>query len=136
MSLESLRQEALARRKAILNELEAEVAEEKRRLTNALKAHREAEKALRNAERAARNAAAAARNAAAAARNEGKNAKPKSVKTRKRHPGANYEIAGKPEYLAPGAVLRSVEGKKIHSKTLATTRGKRSKAKYQTRSVV
>jgi Tfp pilus assembly protein PilX len=129
MSLESLRQEALARRKAILNELEAEVAEEKRRLTNALKAQREAEKALRNAERAARNAAAAARN-------EGKNAKPKSVKTRKRHPGANYEIAGKPEYLAPGAVLRSVEGKKIHSKTLATTRGKRSKAKYQTRSVV
>lgn len=120
MSLASLHQEALARRRAILNELEAEVAEEKRRLQNALKAQREAEKALRNAERAARNAL----------RNEGKNAKPKSVKTRKRHPGANYEIAGKPEHLAPGAVLRSVEGKKIHSKTLATTRSRRSKAKY------
>jgi hypothetical protein len=127
MSLASLHQEALARRRAILNELEAEVAAEKQRLNNAQKAAREAEQALRNAERAARNAERAMRNAEKAA---------KPVKTRKRHPGANYEIAGKPEHLAPGAPLRTVEGKKIHSRTLATTRGRRNKAKYQTRSVV
>jgi hypothetical protein len=121
MSLEELRRQALAARAEILREIEEEMHEEQRRLNEAVQAARHAERAARNAERAARNAIRSARATLRSSR---------PVKTRKRAPGANYEIAGRPAHLAPGAPLRSVEGKKRHSQTLALTRGKRSKAKY------
>ncbi len=121
MSLQALHEQALAMRQRILNELEAEMREEEQKLNNARRAAREAEQAARNAERAARNAIREARRAVRASR---------PVTTRKRNPGANYEIAGKPAHLAPGAPMRSVEGKRRHSQTLALTRGRRSKAKY------
>lgn len=121
MDLSALRAQALEARRQIMEELEREIEEEERRLNNARRAAREAEEAARNAERAARNAIRAARASLRAA---------KPVKTRKRNPGANYEIAGRPAHLAPGAALRSVEGKRAHSRSLATTRGRRTKAKY------
>ena len=121
MDLSALRAEAMAARDRIMAELERDIEEEERRLNNARRAAREAEQAARNAERAARNAIREARASLRAAR---------PVKTRKRHPGANYEIAGRPAHLAPGAPLRSVEGRRSHSRSLATTRGRRTKAKY------
>lgn len=121
MDLSALRAQALEERRRIMEELEREIEEEERRLNNARRAAREAEEAARNAERAARNAIREARASMRASR---------PVKTRKRNPGANYEIAGRPAHLAPGAPLRSVEGKRSHSRTLATTRGRRTKAKY------
>jgi len=121
MDFAALQREALAAQRAALEELEAGVREEERRLNNARRAAREAAQALRNAEREARNAERAARNAARV---------PKPEQTRKRRPGANYEIAGRPAHLAPGAPFRNVEGKRRHSRTLATTRGRRTTAKY------
>ncbi len=108
-------------RRAILNDLEREMREEEERLNAARRAAREAEQLARNAER---NARAALRNARAELRAL------RPVKTRKRAAGANYEIAGKPAHLAPGAPLRSVEGRRVHTANLARTRGRRSKAKY------
>lgn len=121
MDLSALRAQALEARRQIMEELERDIAEEERRLNNARRAARDAEVAARNAERAARNAIREARASLRAARPE---------KTRKRNPGANYEIAGKPAHLAPGAPLRSVEGIRSHTRNLARTRGRRSKAKY------
>ena len=137
-NLAALREQAMAMRRRILEEMDADQAarnaEAAERLRAAAAAAEAAAAELRAAENARRDEEAAARqrerNAARAARN----AEPR--KTRKRHPGANYEIAGRPAHLAPGAPLRSVEGKRAHNQTLAQTRGKRSKAKYQTRSVV
>lgn len=119
-SFQELREKALRNQQKAMAELEAAAAENARRLAEARRANREAQSALRAARSAVRNASA---NVAAAA--------PKSVKTRKRRPGANAEIAGDPEHLRPGAPLRRVEGKTAHPQTLALTRGKRTKAKRQ-----
>ena len=121
MDLSALRAQALKAREEIMKQLEEEMAEEEKKLDAVRRAVREAEEKARNAERAARNAIREARAAA-------RETLPK--KTRKRTAGANYEIAGRPAHLAPGAPLRTVEGKKTHPRNLATTRGKRSKAKY------
>ena len=121
MSVAEIHRQALAARAEILAELEAEIAAEEARFEEAVQAARNAAEAARNAEKAARNAIRSARASMKAM---------KPIKTRKRHPGANYEIAGKPAHLAPGAPLRRVEGNRRHSAKLALTRGKRSKAKY------
>jgi len=121
MDLSALQAEALEMRRKIMEDLEREIAEEEKKLDAARRAARAANEAARNAERAARNAIREARAAA-------REALPK--KTRKRNPGANYEISGRPAHLATGAPLRSVEGKKNHPRNLAKTRGKRGKAKY------
>ena len=121
MSLAQLQRQALAARAEIMRELEEEIAAEEHRFNAAVRAARNASSAARNAERAARNAIRSARASMKAM---------KPIKTRKRAPGANYEIAGKPAHLAPGATLRRVEGTRRHSQSLAKTRGRRSKAKY------
>jgi hypothetical protein len=127
-NLGALQAEALAMRRRILEEINAEFAERNaeaaERLRAAAAAANNAAEELRAAENARRAERQRERNAARARRN----AAPR--KTRKRHPGANYEIAGRPVHLAPGAALRSVEGRRIHSQTLAETRSRRSKAKY------
>ena len=52
-----------------------------------------------------------------------------SRKIRKRSPGANAEIAGFPAHLRPGAPLQPVEGRIVHKRNLASTRGRRTKTK-------
>jgi hypothetical protein len=121
MSLLELQQKALAMRTQLLRELEEEAKKEEKELLNAVKAAKDAEKARKNAEQATKKAL---RNAKAKLKKE------KPHQTRKRNPGANYEIAGKPAHLTKGATLRRVEGTREHPQTLAQTRGKRSKAKY------
>ena len=116
MDIQELQRRALAARNEIMRNLEREMAEEEQRLNNARRAAREAQNAARNAERAARNAIREARAAARALR---------PVGTRKRHPGANYEIAGKPAHLAPGARMRKVEGSRAHSRSPIMTRARR-----------
>lgn len=120
MSLEELRREALAMRNAILRELAEETREEEKKLNAAVKAAKEAKKAAENAERATKRAI---RNAKA------KLKKVKPTQTRKRNPGANFEIAGRPAHLNKGSTLRRVEGVRRHSPTLALTRGKRTMKK-------
>jgi hypothetical protein len=121
MSLSELREKALAMRAQILREIEEEAKAEEKKLDESIKEAKEAEKSAKAAERALKQAI---RNAKAKLKEE------KPTKTRKRNPGANYEIAGKPAHLTKGTTLRSVEGTQKHSQTLALTRGKRSKAKY------
>ncbi len=121
MSLDELHRQALAMRNAILRDLAEETREEERKLNAAVKAAKEAKKAAEAAERATKKAI---RNAKA------KLKKVKPTQTRKRRPGANFEIAGRPAHLNVGATLRRVEGNRHHSPTLAQTRGKRTKAKY------
>lgn len=121
MSLADLQKQMLAFRQKLLNDLEKEAAEEHKKLNNARKQAQEAEKAARNAERQLRKTI---REAQAAAK------KNKPVGTRKRHPGANYEIAGKPEHLAPGAPYRRVEGKQAHVRSTIQTRSKKKQTNH------
>lgn len=122
MSLEELHARALAERKRIMNEIAAEMREEEERLNAARRAARNAERAAEEAEREAKRAAKAALRASQAAARASR-----PVTLRKRRPGANFEIAGRPNYLAPGAPLRRVEGRRSHNRTLALTRGRRKK---------
>lgn len=126
-NLSALREQAMAMRRRILEEMNAEQAARNAEAADRLRAAAAAAASAASELRAAEEAAGEARRQE---RNAGKPHSPKPRKTRKRHPGANYEIAGRPAHLAPGASLRSVEGKKAHSQTLAQTRGRRSKAKY------
>lgn len=112
-----------------MRELEREHAE---RDAAAAAALREAEEAAAAAAAAAeelrRARVAAAREAAAEARRAARGPTP----LRKRAAGANYEIAGRPAHLAPGAKLRSVERKGLGSVSRRITRsmkrrGSRSK---------
>lgn len=117
-SLADLQKEMLAFRQKLLNDLQKEAEAEQKALNNARKEAQNAEKAARNAEKQLRKTI---REAQAAAK------KTKPVGTRKRHAGANYEISGKPAHLAPGAPLRSVEGKKIHARSPIQTRSKKKR---------
>jgi hypothetical protein len=116
MALNNLQREALAMRQAILDDLEREIREAEMRLNEERRAAREAERAARNAERAARNAIREARALEREAR---------PVGTRKRHPGANYNVAGRPAHLAPGASYRRVEGRRSQRRSPIMTRSKR-----------
>ena len=122
MSIENLHRQALELRRQILEDMEAEARESEAKLNVAIA---KAKKAQKEVNEKAKEAKALAKAAALKLRAS------RPLKTRKRHPGANYEISGRPEHLAPGAPLRRVEGTKSHSRNLALTRGKRTKAKYQ-----
>ena len=89
-------------------------------------------RATRNAKaaKAENNAIAASKLAAAASATKAAAASAtNSRKIRKRSPGANAEIAGNPAHLKPGAPLQPVEGRIIHKRNLASTRGRRTKTK-------
>jgi len=128
VDLSELQRRALALRNEVMRGIEAENAER-----NAARA-RNLEAAVAGLERAAAELRAAQAESAEARRRALNGARaarpPKPLKTRKHNPGANYEVSGRPAHLAPGAPLRKVEGRRSHSRSLATTRGRRSKAKY------
>lgn len=124
MDFIAFRNQERAKAQAIRNELEKEVADLEKQLQNSIQKAKNIKKALAHAE----NVAVRAENAAVRANKPVRSPKPN--KTRSRRPGANYEIAGRPAQLTPGAPLRTVEGTRSHSRNLAATRGRRNKARY------
>jgi hypothetical protein len=107
-SIAELQREVLAERARILEEIEREHAERDAVAHAALNAAAQAEAAARAANAAAErvriNARKAARAATAAARKAARR-----QQTRKRGAGANWNIAGRPAHLGPGASMRSKE---------------------------
>ncbi len=110
MSLEKLQREVLAEREKIMKELDKESNANRKKLDTLMK---EAHDAIKNS-----------REPKARGRSKTRRIRPTTI--RKRHPGANYEIAGRPTHLAPGSILRAVEGSRSHSRTLAVKRGRRA----------
>jgi hypothetical protein len=130
MDLSALHREALAMRREILEELDAEYAirnaETARHLRAAAAAANAAETELRAAEEARKEKLRRKRKNKANAKRTAR-----AQTQRKRRPGANFEIAGRPAHLNKGAPMRNVEGTQTFNRTLALTRGKRSKATYK-----
>lgn len=131
-NLNELQQRAIAFRQRILDEIAAKYKKQnsaaKERLRSAAAAVEEAEAELEAAEKARREEAWQIRTNRAKAKRDAR-----AQETRKRHPGANWEIIGRPPILARGAPFRPVEGRTAHPRMLAITRGRRNTANYTRR---
>ena len=120
-SIAELQREVLAERARILEEIEREAAEREAPARAAMEAAAQAAAAARAANAAAErvriNARKAARAATAAARKASQR-----QKSRKRGAGANWEIAGRPAHLGPGASMRPKERSKRSTVSRRITR--------------
>jgi hypothetical protein len=126
MSLVELQREVLAERARILEEIEREFAERDAVARAALEIAAAAEASARAAnaaeERKRINARKAARALTAAARKASL-----AKQTRRRGAGANWEIAGRPAHLGPGASMRRKEKSAGHHVTRRVTRAMRAR---------
>ncbi len=125
-SIAELQREVLAERARILEEIEREAAEREAAEREAparaaLEAAAQAAAAARAANAAAERVRINARKAARAASAVARKAEQRQ-KTRKRGAGANWEIAGRPAHLAPGASMRPKERSKGGTVTRRVTR--------------
>jgi uncharacterized protein with von Willebrand factor type A (vWA) domain len=126
MSLAELQRQVLAERARILEEIEREFAERNAPARAALAEAEAAAAAARAAEAAEErqqiNARKAARAATAAARKASL-----ARQTRKRGAGANWEIAGRPAHLGPGAPMRPKEKSSGRHVTRRVTRAMKAR---------